>query len=223
MAKTSVSGRSSAGTSKTTKTGGTTPRRKGPSSTQVSAGGGLLLGYARVSTADQNLERQRDALTTAGCTRIFEDAGISGTVASRPALDELLAHVRPGDSVVVQSLDRLGRNTSQLLMLVEDLRQREISLRILNLGIDTGTPAGVLVYTIMAALATMERDILAERVRDGLEAARRRGRVGGRPQALSPAQKTEVRRLIHEGRSVKEVAALFTTSERTIRRTVNGS
>lgn len=148
---------------------------------------------------------------------------MSGTVASRPALDELLAHVRPGDTVVIQALDRLGRNTAQLLLLVEDLRQREISLQILTLGINTGTPAGQMVLTVMAALAQMERDVLAERVRDGLEAARRRGRVGGRPQALSPAQKTEVRRLILEGRRVKEVAALFNTSERTVRRTVNGS
>lgn len=218
-ARTSVTAGDSAGTPKTTRTGGNTPRRKGPSSTQVSTGGGLSLGYARVSTADQHLERQRDALTEAGCARIFEDTGISGTVPSRPALGELLAHVRPGDSMVVQSLDRLGRNTQQLLLLVEDLRPREVSLHILNLGIDTGTPAGQMVRTVMAALAQMERDVLAERVRDGLEAARRRGRVGGRPQSLSPAQKTEVRRLILEGRSVKDVSALFNTSERTVRRT----
>ena len=128
---------------------------------------GALLGYARVSRDDQNLDRQLDALREAGCSRIFTDEGVSGARASRPGIDEMLLYVRPGDAIVVQALDRLGRRTSELLRLVEAWKVQGIGLKILNLGIDTNTSAGKLVLTIMSSLAEMEREVLRERTIDG--------------------------------------------------------
>jgi DNA invertase Pin-like site-specific DNA recombinase len=184
--------------------------------TRVSAG--AVLGYARVSRTDQNLERQLDALQEAGCNRIFQDHGVSGSKDSRPGLDEMLEYARPGDVIVVHALDRLGRNTRSLLALVESLSERQISLRILTLGVDTGTPAGLMVLSVMAALASLERSLLVERVHSGLEAARKRGRVGGRPPSLSDERKHEVIRMKAGGRTVAEIARLMVTSERTVRR-----
>ena len=129
--------------------------------------GGSILGYCRVSRSDQDLRRQVDALQEAGCDRIFQDHGVSGSATSRPGLDELLAYARPGDVIVVQALDRLGRNTRHLLTLVDHLHERQVSLRILTLGVDTATPAGQLVMTVMAALAAMEKALLVERVHSG--------------------------------------------------------
>jgi DNA invertase Pin-like site-specific DNA recombinase len=191
-------------------------RRNPPDISRVSAG--AVLGYARVSRTDQNLERQFDALTEAGCTRIFQDHGVSGSQESRAGLDEMLEYARPGDVIVVHALDRLGRNTRSLLALVESLRERHISLRILTLGVDTGTPAGVMVLSVMASLAALEKAILVERVHSGLEAARRRGRVGGRPPSLSEERKIEVVRMKSAGRTVAEITRLMVTSERTVRR-----
>ena len=179
---------------------------------------GALLGYARVSREDQNLDRQLDALREAGCERVFLDEGVSGARASRPGLDELLMYVRPGDTVVIQALDRLGRRTSELLRLVEAWKEQGIGIRILNLGIDTSTPAGQMVLTIMSALAEMEREVLRERTLDGLAAARRRGKHGGRPPALSSAQRREALRMRKDGRSLNEIAAILGCSERTVRR-----
>lgn len=191
-------------------------RRNPPDTSRVSAG--AVLGYARVSRTDQNLERQLDALTEAGCNSIFKDQGVSGSRDSRPGLDEMLEYARPGDVIVVHALDRLGRNTRSLLALVESLRERQISLRILTLGVDTGTPAGLMVLSVMAALAALEKAILVERVHSGLEAARKRGRVGGRPPSLSEERKLEVVRMKSAGRTVAEIARLMVTSERTVRR-----
>ena len=179
---------------------------------------GALLGYARVSREDQNLDRQLDALREAGCDRTFVDEGVSGARASRPGLDEMLLYVRPGDAIVVQALDRLGRRTSELLRLVEAWKVQGIGLKILNLGIDTNTSAGKLVLTIMSSLAEMEREVLRERTIDGLAAARRRGKRGGRPSATSPAQRREALRMRKDGRSLWEIAQILGCSERTIRR-----
>ncbi len=176
-----------------------------------------LLGYARVSTAEQVIDRQVDSLRGAGVEKIFTDH-ISGTKASRPALDELLAFARAGDTLVVHSLDRLGRDTRQLLAWVDELRERGVHLHILQLGVDTSTPAGKLVLTVMAALATMEREAIVERTLEGLAAARARGRIGGRPPALSESQKREARRMRASGVPTGEVAEVLGCSPRTIRR-----
>lgn len=181
---------------------------------------GELLGYARVSTVGQVTDRQEDALREAGCGRIFVDR-ISGTTTSRPELDKLWAYARPGDTLVVLTLDRLGRNTRQLLTWVDDLRGRGIHLRVMQLGVDTATPAGQMVMTVIAALAEMERSILVQRVNEGLAAAKARGRVGGRPASLSAAQKREVLRLHGEGRPSGELAELFGCSDRTVRRVIS--
>ena len=142
--------------------------------------------------------------------------------ASRRGWAELDAYLRRGDVVVVQAFDRLGRSTRDLLALVDNLAERGVGLRILTLGVDTTTPAGQLVLTVIAALAQMEREILAERVRDGLAAARARGRVGGRPPALSDEQRAEAVRQHAEGRPVASIARILGCSDRTVRRAVHG-
>lgn len=179
---------------------------------------GTLVGYARVSTTDQVLDRQTDALRDAGCSKVFTDHGVSGAKATRPGLDEALAYLRPGDALVVVSLDRLGRSTRHLLELVEHLDGENVSLRILSLGLDTATPTGRLILTILAALAEMERELLRERTRDGLAAARARGRVGGRRRALSPEQRVLVREWASEGRSQSETARLLGVGRATVQR-----
>lgn len=178
----------------------------------------MILGYARVSTEDQTLDGQRDALTAAGAGRIFADR-ISGTARSRPELDRMLDQLRPGDVVVVTKYDRLARSLKDLLEIVEAVQAQGAGFRSLAEDIDTTTPAGRLVFHVFASIAQFERERIAERTREGLEAARRRGRVGGRPPALSPAQKEEVRRMRDaEGRRLTEIAALFKVSVKTVRR-----
>lgn len=190
-------------------------------STRVS--GRLRLGYVRISTADgrQVTDRQEDALRDAGVDRVFVDH-ISGMKASRPQLDALWQTARAGDTIVVLSLDRLGRDTRQLLAWVAELEQTGIHLQIIQLGVDTSTPAGKMVLTVIAALAEMERAVLVARVREGLASAKLRGRVGGRPASLSPAQRAEVVRLRADGRSAGECAELFGVSTRSIRRVIAG-
>jgi DNA invertase Pin-like site-specific DNA recombinase len=198
---------------------GTTSRQNSSASTPVSAG--QLLGYARVSTGDQDATRQHDALIEARCTRIFEDtaSGMRSTT-DRPGMVALMDHARAGDKIVMVELSRAGRKTSDLLAWVEELDERGIGLVVLNLGIDTATPGGRLVLTIMAALAAMERALLVERTRDGLAAARRRGRIGGRPRTLTDEQVALARSLLARGTSAAETARLLggVCSERTIRR-----
>lgn len=178
----------------------------------------MILGYARISTADQSLDAQADALTVAGAERIFADA-IAGTARQRPELDRLLDQLRAGDVVVVAKYDRLARSLRDLLEIVEAIQARGAGFRSLAEDIDTTTPAGRLIFHVFASIAQFERERIVERTREGLEAARRRGRVGGRPPALTPAQREEARRMRDdEGRSVTEVARLFRVSPQTIRR-----
>ena len=146
---------------------------------------GDLLGYARVSTDQQNLALQLDALEAARCRRIFRDVG-SGSLKHRPQLEECLSFLRPGDTLVVWRLDRLGRGLKHLIELVEDLNSREIAFKSLTEDIDTTTSGGRLTFHIFGALAQFEREIIRERTRAGVAAARERGRVGGRPPALTP-------------------------------------
>lgn len=138
------------------------------------------IGYARVSTADQNSELQHAALKAAGCHPIFTDHGVSGSRASRPELDKMLEHLREGDEVVVWKLDRLGRNTRNLLALIDDLERRGVHFRSVTEGISTTGPMGRAMLTVMSAFAQLERDQLVERTRAGMAAAAAHGRKAGR-------------------------------------------
>jgi hypothetical protein len=145
---------------------------------------GLLIGYARVSTLDQNLTLQRDALLEAGCAKIFTEQ-MSGAVADRPSLSDALAYARSGDTIVVWKLDRLARSMKQLIETVETLRLRNIGFRSLTGAIDTTTAQGRLVFHMFGALAEFERSLIRERTRAGLATAKRAGRTGGRPAKLT--------------------------------------
>lgn len=149
----------------------------------------MKIGYARVSTRDQNLDLQTDALKLAGCERVYKDVA-SGAKTARPALDELLSQLRAGDVVVIWKLDRLGRSLQHLVELVGDLMTREVGLLSLNDPIDTTSAQGRLVFNLFASLAQFERELIRERTQAGLSAARARGRVGGRPRGLSPEAET---------------------------------
>ena len=144
----------------------------------------MKLGYARVSTRDQNLDLQVDALKRAGCERIYHDVA-SGAKTARPALDEMLAQLRAGDVLVIWKLDRMGRSLAHLMELVGDLVTRRVGLVSLHDPIDTTSAQGRLVFNLFASLAEFERELIRERTQAGLSAARARGRVGGRPKGLS--------------------------------------
>lgn len=178
----------------------------------------MIIGYARVSTDDQSLDSQTDALSVAGAEKVFADK-ISGSKRSRPELDKMLEQLRDGDVVTVTKYDRLARSLKDLLEIVETIRKRGAGFRSLAEDIDTTTPAGRLVFHVFASIAQFERERISERTREGLASARNRGRIGGRPPALSAAQKDEVRRMRDdEQRTVSEIARLFKVSERTVRR-----
>ena len=178
----------------------------------------MILGYARVSTEDQRLDAHLAALEAAGAGRVFAEK-VSGTRTARPQLERLIDQLRPGDVVVVTKYDRLSRSLQDLLGIVARIQAAGAGFRSLAEDIDTTTPAGRLVFHVFASIAQFERERIAERTREGLEAARRRGRIGGRPHALSPAQKIEVKRMRDEElRSLPEIAALFKVSTKTIRR-----
>jgi DNA invertase Pin-like site-specific DNA recombinase len=145
---------------------------------------GMSIGYARVSTVDQNLALQRDALTEAGCGKIFTEQ-VSGAVAERPALHDALEFARSGDTLIVWKLDRLARSVKQLIETVEQLRVRGIGFRSLTEALDTTTAQGRLVFHMFGALAEFERSLIRERTQAGLAAAKRAGRTGGRPPKLT--------------------------------------
>lgn len=154
-----------------------------------------IIGYARVSTPDQSLDRQLDELRVYGCERVFAEAASGKRGAHRPQWAACLEHLRPGDTLVVVELSRLGRNTGDLGRLLDLLDRQDIGLTILNLGIDTRTPAGRLIFTVVGAVAAMERELLIERTQSGLAAARARGRVGGRRRTFTTMQEREAQRL----------------------------
>jgi DNA invertase Pin-like site-specific DNA recombinase len=178
----------------------------------------MIIGYARVSTEDQNLDGQLDALKAAGAARIFADK-ITGTARSRPELDRLLDQLRQGDVITVTKYDRLARSLRDLLDIVDTIQAHGAGFRSLAEDIDTTTPAGRLVFHVFASIAQFERERISERTKEGLAAARKRGRVGGRPPALYAAQKVEVRRMRDdELRPLLEIAQLFRVSVKTVRR-----
>jgi len=143
----------------------------------------MKIGYARISTKDQNLELQIDALKKAGCEKIYQDIA-SGARSERPALNEMVQNLRPGDVLVIWKLDRLGRSLNHLISLVNNLIDKKIGLKSLNDAIDTTTAQGRLSFNLFASLAEFERDLIRERTQAGLTAARARGRHGGRPKGL---------------------------------------
>lgn len=144
----------------------------------------IKLGYARVSTQEQNLDLQLDGLKKEGCKKIFTDK-VSGVKSGKPNFEKLLEYARPGDTIVIWKLDRLGRSTVKLIELMELLKQKGINLKSLSESIDTGTAAGNLFFQFTCVLAEHERNVIRERTRAGLESARARGRSGGRPKGLS--------------------------------------
>jgi len=155
------------------------------------------IGYARVSTDDQHLDLQRDALQAAGCRDIYEEK-ISGKQADRPALNQCLRALRPGDTLVVWRLDRLGRSLPDLVRIVGELESRGVGFESLTEKIDTTSATGRLVFHVFAALAEFERNLIRERTRAGLNAARARGRNGGRPPKLDARQIREIRQLLKD-------------------------
>lgn len=165
-----------------------------------------LIGYARVSTADQTIDGQRDALTAAGCARIFSDEGVSGSLRDRPALAEALDYMREGDTLVVTKLDRAGRSLANLLELIATLAERGISFRSLGEAIDTGTASGRLLLHVLGAIAEFERDLIRDRTTAGLQAARSRGRTGGRPVTCTPDKIAAAQMMIAAGKTVTEAA-----------------
>lgn len=178
----------------------------------------MIIGYARVSIDDQKLDAQLDALEGAGAERIYADK-ITGSVRTRPQLDLMIDQLRKGDVVIVTKYDRLARSLRDLLDIVEALGQSGAGFRSLAEDIDTTTPAGRLTFHVFASIAQFERERISERTKEGLQAARKRGRIGGRPPALSPAQRDEVRRMRDvEQRPLAEIARLFKVSTKTVRR-----
>ena len=184
----------------------------------------MRVGYGRVSTADQNAASQRDALVVAGCDKVFVDKA-SGKLARRPELDKALLVVRKGDQLVITKLDRLGRSLEHLIALSNELQAKGVDLVVLDQGIDTSTALGRMFFQILGAIAEFEHALMSERTRDGLAAARARGRTGGQKAKLTPRQAKVARAMYDElgpdGRpahTVAEIAAEFGVSRPTIYR-----
>jgi len=181
----------------------------------------MLIGYARVSTDDQDLSLQRDALNASGCNRIFTDT-MSGAKAERPGLSAALDHCRAGDTVVVWRLDRLGRSLTNLIELMTALEEKEIGFKSLSEQIDTTTSGGKLIFHIFGALAEFERELIRERTRAGLAAVRARGRQGGRPKKLDTPKKIAMAQsLYNEGtHSIDDICQTLGVSRATLYRVI---
>ncbi len=180
------------------------------------------IGYARVSTDDQSLDLQIDALKEAGCIKIFEDKA-SGAKIDRSGLQHVMEYLREGDVLVVWRLDRLGRSLKHLVQLVEELRERGIGFQSITEGFDTTTPNGKLIFSIFAALAEFERNLIRERVQAGLKAARARGRSGGRAKKLNEGDLKKLKKLYaSKAFSVPEICSQFQISKSTLYNYLNG-
>lgn len=181
----------------------------------------MKIGYARVSTLEQNLDLQVKALEKEGCGKIFQDK-VSGVKAERPQLQQALNYIREGDTLVIWRLDRLGRSLKHLIELVGDLEEKGISLKSLTESIDTGTNGGKLIFHIFGALAEFERNLIRERTLAGLKAARARGRVGGRPKKLDAKKQAILLRLYEERElSINEICETMGVSRPTLYKYVN--
>ncbi len=180
------------------------------------------IGYARVSTRDQNLDLQIAALKAVGCERIYKEA-MTGTKRDRPELNRTLEHLRTGDTLVVYKLDRLGRSVKDLVELVGDLEKRGVHFQSTTDSIDTSTPAGRFFFHVMASLAQMERELLVERTNAGLEAARAQGRVGGRKRAMTDSKLESAKKLLASGAAPRDVAADLGVSVPTLYRWIPAS
>jgi len=184
----------------------------------------MLIGYARVSTNEQNLNLQRDALLKAGVSaqHIFTDT-ITGTKEERPGLAKALSHLRSGDTLVVWRLDRLGRSLKHLIETVSSLKQQGVAFKSMTENIDTSTATGQLVFHIFGALAEFERNLINERTMAGLESARARGRIGGRPRLKSAAGKVAMAKKLYRDRtlSIPEICKTLNISKATLYRWVN--
>lgn len=179
----------------------------------------MKIGYARVSTDEQNLDLQRQALEAAGCDAVYEDQGVSGAAAERQGLAEALAKVGPGDVLVVWKLDRLGRSLAHLIHVIDGLGKAGAGFVSLSESIDTTTAGGRLIFHMMGALAEFERSLIGERTSAGMQAAKRRGKHVGRPRALTAHQIAHARTLIEAGQETRAgVAELFGVDVATLRR-----
>lgn len=186
----------------------------------------MNIGYARVSTARQgeSLDTQRDALLGVGCDaqHFFSDT-VSGSKWQRPGLTNALAYMRPGDTLVVTRLDRLGRSVRETVTTIADLAERDINVRVLEPALDTSKPTDKVVVNVMASLAEWERDLLIARTKEGVAHARAQGRVGGRPKALTADQTRQVRALHASGENVTALSRSFNVSRQTIYRALEPS
>jgi DNA invertase Pin-like site-specific DNA recombinase len=176
----------------------------------------MLIGYARVSTHEQNLALQKDALKKIGCEEIFEDK-VTGLATSRPGINEAISYLRPGDTLVVWRLDRLGRSLKHLIELVGKLEKKKIGFKSLQESIDTTNSGGKLIFHIFGALAEFERNLIQERTKAGLEAARARGKKGGRPKTLNEKEReVAVRLYLERKNSIKEICQIMKISKTTL-------
>lgn len=181
----------------------------------------MKIGYARVSTEQQNLDRQTDALNTYGIDEMYTEK-MTGTKASRPELDKVRMIARAGDIIIVESLSRLGRSTKDLLNLLDEFEKKHIQLISLKENIDTSTATGRLLTTVLSALSQFERDLTVQRTKEGLQAARARGRKGGRPKADAKAVTKAVKLYNAQTHSIKEITAITGISQATLYRALAG-
>ena len=182
----------------------------------------MHIGYARVSTRDQNLSAQLDALSQAGCIRVYEEKA-SGARSDRPVLAEVMRTLREGDTLVVFKLDRVARSLPHLLEIMATLNGTGAGFRSLTEDINTTTPGGRLVFHVMAAISEFERDIIRERTAAGLNAAKARGRTGGRPRKMTAEKIKAAEKLLSSGTPVRDVAEMFNVSVPTLYRWCPGS
>jgi len=176
----------------------------------------MLVGYARVSTHEQNIDLQEDALKKAGCEKIYTDK-VSSVAAARPGIDEALSYLREGDTLIVWRLDRLGRSLKHLIEMVGTLQDKKIGFQSIQESIDTTHSGGKLIFHMFGALAEFERQLITERTRAGLAAARARGKKGGRPKALNEQEREIAVRLYSERKnSIKEICQILKISKPTL-------